>query len=129
MGVPLWFMLDHRGRIAEAAANCSSAESDLRMVRNELYARTQAAFTELKHEETQVKLYISDVLPQAEEVFRVASKSFDAGEITYVEFLQARQTLVSARGNYADALLLYNLAMVTIEETVGKTIKGSSKYS
>lgn len=123
IGIPLWFMLDQRGKIMEASANLSTATADLRTANNEVYAKTQDAFAEFKHAEKQVQLYVNDILPQAEEVFRTASKSYEAGEITYIEFLQAQQTLINSRGSYVDALLSYNLSLVTIEEAIGKTLQ------
>jgi outer membrane protein TolC len=123
IGVPLWFMLDHKGKIQEAAANVSIAESELRTASNSIYAKTKTAFTEFIHEEKQVQLYIHDVLPQSEEIFRAAARSYEAGEITYIEFLQAQQTLINSRGNYINALLSYNLSIVAIEEAIGKTLR------
>jgi outer membrane protein TolC len=123
IGIPLWFMLDQRGRIKEASANVSAAKSELQTAYNAVHAKTQAAFAEFRHEEKQVQLYIKDILPQAEEVFRIAEKSYAAGEITYIEFLQAQQTLINSSGSYADALLSYNLSIVAIEEAIGKTLQ------
>ena len=123
IGIPLWFMLDQRGRILEASSNVSSAEAEFKTANNDVYAKTQAAFAEFKHEENQVRLYVQDILPQAQEIFLTASKSYEAGEITYMEFLQAQQTLIHSKGSYAEALLSYNLSIVTIEEAIGKTLQ------
>jgi outer membrane protein TolC len=59
------------------------------------------------------------MLPQAEEVFRAANVSYHAGEATYVEFLQALQTLNSARNGMLDALVGYNGALIRLEKTLG----------
>ncbi len=123
IGIPLWFMLDQRGKIIEAASNVSAAQFDLQTAHNAVYAKTQAAYAEFKHEEKQVRLYVKDILPQTEEIFRAADKSYKAGEITYIEFLQAQQTLINSRGGYVDALLAYNLSIVTIEEAIGKNLQ------
>jgi cobalt-zinc-cadmium resistance protein CzcA len=123
IGIPLWFMLDQRGRIKEASSNVSAAESELQTANNGVHAKTQTAFAEFKHEENQVQLYVKEIIPQAEEIYRTAVKSYEAGESTYIEFLQAQQTLINSRGRYTDALLSYNLSIVTIEEAVGKTLQ------
>jgi len=123
IGIPLWFMLDQRGKIMEASSNVLVAKSDLQATRNAVYAKTQDAFAEFKHGESQVQLYINEIIPQAEEIYRTAAKSYEAGEITYIEFLQAQQTLVNSRGCYVDALLSYNLSIITIEESIGKTLQ------
>jgi cobalt-zinc-cadmium resistance protein CzcA len=123
IGIPIWFMLDQSGKIQEASSNLYAAKSDLQTTSNEVYAKTQAAFAEFKHAEKQVLLFINDILPQAEEICRTAAKSYEAGEITYMEYLQAQQTLTGSKGSCVDALLSYNLSIVTIEETIGKTLQ------
>ena len=123
ISIPLWFMFDQRGKIEEASANVSIAESELQLTKNTIYLRIKNAFTEFKNEEKQVLLYQTDILPQAEEIYRSASKSYESGEITYLEFLQAKQTIINSRSNYINALLAYNLSIVTLEEAVGNRLK------
>lgn len=120
ISVPLWFLFDQRGRIEEATANVKSAEADYSSSKNLIYLRIKNAFIEFTNAEKQVRLYQTEILPQAEEVFRTASTSYDAGEITYIEFLQAKQTLINSRNNYLSVLLNYNQAIVLLEEAVGK---------
>ncbi|HEX2869143.1 MAG TPA: TolC family protein [Ignavibacteriales bacterium] len=121
--VPLWFMFDQKGKIQEAEANKSIAESELRSAKNEFYLKVNNAFNAYQIADKQVRLYQSDILPEAEEVYRAASRSYEAGEITYVEFLQAKQTVISSRSNYINSLLSYNQAVISLEEAVGKRLK------
>lgn len=120
ISVPLWFLFDQRGKIEEATANVKSAEADYSSSKNLIYLRIRNAFIEFTNAEKQVRLYQTEILPQAEEVFRTASRSYDAGEITYIEFLQAKQTLINSKNNYLSVLLNYNQAIILLEEAVGK---------
>ncbi len=122
ISLPIWFLLDQRGQVQEATATYAKAESDLRSKENFLSLDVKNAFLEFKNDERQVRLYNTDLLPQADEVYRAAATSYEAGEITYIEFLQARQTLISARGTYIDALYHYNTAIARLENAVGRTI-------
>lgn len=122
ISVPLWFLFENRGQIQEATANVNIAESELQLTKNEVYLRLRSAFNDYENDLRQVNLYISDILPQAEEVYRSASASYDAGEITYIEFLQARQTLIGAYSNYTDVLFNYYRSIFTLEETVGQNL-------
>ncbi len=122
ISVPLWFLFENRGQIQEATANVNIAESELQLVKNEVYLRLRSAFNDYENDLRQVNLYISDILPQAEEVYRSASASYDAGEITYIEFLQARQTLIGAYSNYTNVLFNYYRSIFTLEETVGQNL-------
>lgn len=119
VSLPIWFLLEQKGKVQEASGNLSAARADLQAADNSLSAAIRNAYAEFRKAERQVQFYKDDILPQAEEIYRAASKSYEAGEITYVEFLQARQTLISAKCSYVDALLAYHLSIVAIEETVG----------
>ncbi|MDK9699006.1 MAG: TolC family protein [bacterium] len=122
MSVPLWFMFDQRGQIQEATANLRKTESDLTTVENLVRLEVQNAFLELNTQEQQVLLYQSDLLPQAKEVYRVASSSFETGEISYIEYLQAKQSLIAMESEYIDALLSVKSAMAKLEKAVGKEL-------
>lgn len=120
ISLPLWFMFDQRGKIQEAVANQSIYESELQLTKNEIALKIKNAFTDYENNLKQVKLYVNDILPQAEEIYRTAIKSYDAGEITYIEFLQAKQTMINAKNNYINVLFNYNRSIFTLEEIVGK---------
>jgi len=130
ISVPLWFMFDQRGKIQEAAANQSISESEMQMTKNVTALRLSSTFTDYENNLKQVKLYLNDILPQAEEIYRTAIKSYDAGELTYLEYLQAKQTLINSRNNYINTLFNYYQSLFQIEEIAGQNIfdiSGSEK--
>lgn len=119
ISVPLWFIFEQRGKIEEASANVSIAESNLQLTKNNIYLKIKNAFTQYENERNQLQFYETEILPQADEIFRTASKSYEAGEITYIEYLQAKQTLINSRSNYIEILHSYNLSIINLEEAVG----------
>lgn len=122
ISLPIWFLLDQRGQVQEASATHAKLESDLTWNQNLVSLEVKSAYLRLKNDERQVQLYQTELLPQADEVYRVAEASYQAGEITYIEFLQARQTLISARSTYINALYNYNAAIARLEKAVGRQI-------
>lgn len=122
ISVPLWFMLEQKGKIQEAKANQSISDAELQSTKNELALKLQSAVNDYENNLKQVKLYVNDVLPQTEEIFSTATKSYDAGEITYIEYMQAKQTLISSQNNYINVLLNHYQSLFGIEEIVGKNI-------
>jgi outer membrane protein TolC len=122
VSIPLWFMFDQRGKIQEASALQSISESDLQSVKNEIALKLKSAFTDHENNLKQVKLYVYEILPQAEEIYRTAIKSYDAGELTYIEYLLAKQTLISSRNNYINALFNHYQSIFRIEEIIGQNI-------
>jgi cobalt-zinc-cadmium resistance protein CzcA len=124
LALPLWFMFDQRGQIQEAAASLRAAELHLQASHNAVQSTLRIAFFDLKNNERQAKLYSSSLLPQAEEVYRVAMRSYESGEISYVELLQASQTLNNIKAAYVDVLVNYNTSLSNLELAVGVTLSG-----
>jgi cobalt-zinc-cadmium efflux system outer membrane protein len=122
ISVPLWFLFDQRGQIQETSASLGIAEYDLQSLNNLISVNVKNAFLEMKNIERQIKLHRSDILPQAEEVYRSALASYEAGDITYIEFLQARQILISSRNEYVEELARYCTSLAKLEYAVGASI-------
>ncbi len=119
MSIPIWFMTEQKGRQQEAGANLQWSASELESVRNKVKSSLTDAWLNYGNDEKQVLLYQSELLPQADEVYRTANLSYQAGEISYLEYLQAKFTLINARINYTKSLLDYNEAVINLEETSG----------
>lgn len=120
ISVPLWFMFEQKGKIMEAEANLSASGYDLLTAKNEINLLLRQALTDHENNYKQVNLYANSLLPQAEEIASAALKNYAAGEVTYLEFLQAKQILLSARTNYINALYNHYLSVFKIEEIVGQ---------
>ncbi len=117
--VPLWFMFDQRGQIQEASSGESIAEHTLRSLTNSIRLNVRNAFLEMENYERQIRLHQAEILPQANEVYRTAHASYAAGEITYVEYLQARQLVISSRNEYIEELARYYSSLAQLEHAVG----------
>ncbi|MBK7631304.1 MAG: TolC family protein [Ignavibacteriales bacterium] len=122
VSVPLWFIMDQRGAIQEASANESISEALLQQTKNEIRLKLKNAYTSYINNQQQIKTYNDDILPQTEEVYRTAIKSYDAGELSYLEYMQVKQLVINARENYITALFNYNNSLFELEEIIGKNI-------
>lgn len=119
LSIPLWFMFEQKGKIQEAGANLSASENDLLSVKNEINLQIREALADNQNNYNQVKLYLNTLLPQAGEIFKSALTSYAAGELTYLEFLQAKQILISSRNSFIAALYNHYLTIIKIEEITG----------
>lgn len=117
--LPLWFMFDQRGRIYEAGANHNIAAADLTSAIQSVNLKINQAFSDFQNAEKQLLLYRHDILPQAEEIYRIAFRSYETGELSYIEYLQSKQTLLNAKNSHIQALLDYHLALISLEQAVG----------
>ena len=114
--------MDQRGAIQEASANESISEALLQQTKNEIRLKLKNAYTSYINNKQQIKTYNDDILPQTEEVYRTAIKSYDAGELSYLEYMQVKQLVINARENYITALFNYNKSLFELEEIIGKNI-------
>jgi outer membrane protein TolC len=122
ISLPLWFMFEQKGKIQEATANQSISEYELQSLKNEISLKLSSTLTDYENDLKQVQLYVNDILPQTEEILRTAIRSYDVGELTYLEYLQAKQTLVNSRNNYNLVLFHYYQSIFRIEEISGLNI-------
>ncbi len=122
ISVPLWFMFDQKGKVKEANAEIKLSETELESVNLNVISSVNKAFLNLKNSEKQLLLFTSTLSPEAEEIFRVANATFKTGEISYLEFLQAKQTMISIKESYITALKDYNLNLIELEKVIGKKL-------
>ena len=56
--------------------NCNQliSESELQLTKNEIALKLKSTFIDHENNLKQVKLYVNDILPQAEEIYRTAIK-------------------------------------------------------
>jgi outer membrane protein TolC len=122
VSIPLWFLFDQRGQIQTAAATSTIAEHEFVLLQNSIAVAVKTAYYEMVNNERQVSLYRTEILPQAAEILRSAQASYDAGDITYLEFLQARQTAVQAKASYIDVQFSYHVSMAKLEQIIGRPL-------
>jgi outer membrane protein, heavy metal efflux system len=123
VSVPVWFMFDQRGQVQESSANYLIAEEEIKSRKNSLELNLRNAFISFNYGQSQIKSYLYEMLPQAEEIFNLAKLSYNSGEINYVEYLQAKQNLISIRNNYFNSLSNYYSSLSQLENAVGKLIR------
>jgi len=123
---PLWFLFNQRGEIQEARAHFRSKEWEKRNTEQQIRTDLYNGISKVRSMQSRVNLYRKEILREAEEVYRMAAKSYEEGEIGYIELIQAQQTLIAAQSGYIDSLLSYNTALVELEKIVGKELSDIS---
>jgi cobalt-zinc-cadmium efflux system outer membrane protein len=122
IGVPIFFWQHEKGEVASArhrelelAASSSDQSAQVSLDVRNAYA---AAATALRQ-----AIFIRDeLLPEAQEVYRVASLSYGLGATSALDFLDAKRTLVDAQRQYVDALGSANDAQAALELALGAPI-------
>ena len=126
LGFPIFLGQHRQGEIAaavhregELAANAVDIAAQVSLDVRTSYA---AASTALRQ-----ALFIRDeLLPEAREVYRVASVSYGLGGSSALDLLDAKRTLLDAEKQYVDALGAANDAQAALELAVGAPLPSAS---
>ncbi|MBK7257426.1 MAG: TolC family protein [Ignavibacteriae bacterium] len=121
ISVPLWFMMNTRGQVEESQAGIALAEAEFAATRNTLLVELRTAVSNLQNNRNSVRLYETDLIPQAEEVYRTANRGYATGDLSYLEYLQARVTLLATRRNYLTTLMNYVHSETLLDELTGES--------
>ncbi|HPW17426.1 MAG TPA: TolC family protein [Candidatus Aminicenantes bacterium] len=122
--VPLFFWQPARGRIAEARANIRSLERRSKDLANRIGLEVGEACFNARTAAERIVLFEKEILAQAEDVYELVLFSFQEGEASGIELIEARRSLLEARRAYADALYDHSLTIAVLERSVGGPLEG-----
>jgi len=122
ISVPLWFLFDQKGKMKEADAEIKISENEYDETHLNIISSARKAYINLKNSEKQITLFRNTLIPESEEIFRVANASYRIGEINYIEFLQAKQTMITTKEGFVTALKEYNLNLIELEKSIGRKL-------
>lgn len=118
-GVPLFFWQHRRGEVAAARYREEELTANIADIRAEVSLEVQTAFTAASTALRQAIFIRDKLLPEAQEVYRVASVSYGLGGSSALDLLDAKRTLLGAESQYVDALGAANDAVAALELAVG----------
>jgi outer membrane protein TolC len=125
--IPLFFWQPKKGEIAEAEANILAIQKEADHINNTITLEVEEAYMNAVTAENQIRLYETEILGQAEEVYNMFLFSYQEGEISSIELIAARRTLLESAQSYADALFNYEAALAALERSVGQTLQGEQQ--
>lgn len=122
VSVPLPFLFKQRrdAEIAEAKASIEALRREADQARNTIRVEVEEACTNARKARDEITLFQDQILPQAREVYDMFFFSYEEGEISGMDLIEARRTLNESRRSFADALFEYNLALAALEKAVGR---------
>jgi len=117
--LPLFFWNHRKGQIAEAEHHEWELKATERDVRAQVELDVRTAYATADTAQRQA-LYLRDqLLPEAQEAYRIASTSYGLGGSSALDLLDAKRTLLDAQEQLADALGAANDARADLERAVG----------
>ncbi|HSP16073.1 MAG TPA: TolC family protein [Thermoanaerobaculia bacterium] len=118
-GVPLFFLQHQRGEVAAAIHRQTELTANIADIRSQVSLDVQSAYTSASTALRQAIFLRDELLPEAREVYRVASVSYGLGGSSALELLDAKRTLLDAERQYVDALGAVNDALAALEVAIG----------
>jgi outer membrane protein TolC len=125
--IPLFFWQPARGEIAEADANIMALNKEFEHLENAISLEVEDAYLNAMTATNQIKMFEDEILQQAEEVYNMFSFSYQEGEISSIELIDARRTLIESQTSYADALFNYRAAVAALEKSIGQQLEGNDQ--
>lgn len=118
-GLPIFFWQHRRGEIAAAQHREEELAANIANIRAQVSLDVQTAFTNASTALRQAIFIRDKLLPEAQEVYRVASVSYGLGGASALDLLDAKRTLLAAQSQYVDALGAANDAVAALELAIG----------
>jgi cobalt-zinc-cadmium resistance protein CzcA len=121
LSVPFW-LPGKAGLINQKRAEQAMAEYNMKALKLKLKKEIEQAAAHFEKAIEEAKLYQTDILKEAEEVFRIARRSYAIGEIGYLDYIDAYQMLIQTQENYLTALYEFQVKKANLEQLTG-TVK------
>jgi len=121
LSVPLYFFLRGQGKIRAATYNVNGAEWAQVAAERKVCFKVREAFSKLQVAEKHFLNYKNN-LSQVEELVRIATRSYEEGEMGYLEVAEALRSLNRTKIGYSEALYSYLKAQADLEKKVGVSL-------
>ncbi len=119
--LPLWNRKE--GEVAKAAAAKSQADSELRLLKQDLETKLASQYSLYETARRQLESFQTAILKEAAESLRVAQFSYEHGETSLLELLDSRRVYRGTEQDYYKAMLDYRLARVELWRLAGGGVK------
>ncbi|WP_266368853.1 CusA/CzcA family heavy metal efflux RND transporter [Tellurirhabdus rosea] len=118
MAIPL-FAKAQKARITASRISEQISETQLDYTRTQLRGQIEQLLRASQAAQTSLQFFEQSALPQAQLILTTALRSYQNGEIDYVELFQNTQQAYQIREQYLTALLSYSLLTIRVEELIG----------
>jgi outer membrane protein TolC len=120
--LPIFFWQPAIGEIREANSSSQALEQEASHLKNLISLEVEEAHRGYTTAVNQIEVMENEIISQAEEVYEMYLFSYRQGEIGGIELLEAQRTLSEARKAYANSLYDYDVAIASLEKSIGRTL-------
>jgi cobalt-zinc-cadmium efflux system outer membrane protein len=120
--LPLFFWQHRKGEVAEAQHRELELQATQRDVLAQVELDVRAAYAAADTAQRQALYLRDELLPEAQEAYRIAATSYGLGGASALTLLDAKRTLLDAQNQLAEALGAANDARADLERAVGEEL-------
>lgn len=118
VNVPI-FKKAQQARIASSKINEQISNQHIQLIENQLESQLNILKIQYEKSKNSLEYYEKSALPQADLIIKTATKSYQAGEIEYVEFAQNITQAWQIKEVYLSELHGFNQIVINIETIIG----------
>jgi cobalt-zinc-cadmium efflux system outer membrane protein len=120
VSLPLPVFDRNQANVGRARVDIHRADNDVQRLSLQIQREVAEAFGRYQRAESLLAIYRSGMLDRAETSLAVAEKSYRAGAISLLEFLEAQRTYLETRADYLRARYDHEQAAVDLAHALGK---------
>jgi cobalt-zinc-cadmium efflux system outer membrane protein len=122
IGTPLPIFDRNQGNILEARFNVASARQQRRAARVNLRSMLGQQYQRLQDAYQEVTTLREETLPGARSAYESIQQSYDQGQATLLDVLDAQRTLFQVEGQYVQAMAKYHSAAAEVERLIAQPL-------
>ncbi|MEI6969991.1 MAG: TolC family protein [bacterium] len=127
LSIPLPVFDSNQGNVHEAKLILEKVEQQSRTAETAAAAALTEAHQTLSTALNRITTLKNEVIPRSKAVFDAVQTGYAEGKFGYLEVLDARRTFFGARGEYGQALVSGQKAMIDVERIVGGALSVPGK--
>ena len=124
--IPLWFGRN-KSRVAKARAEKSAARAEKQMRVNAVRTRIRTLYFKARNDQRVIKLYASDLVPQAARAMETAEVWYREGQGSFSDFIEAQSVWYNFHLALARARADYGINLAKLERMAGRRLTGDVK--
>ncbi len=121
LSIPLWFD-KNEGRLSEARADLSRAQSVKTTLVNEAYARVRDLYFRIENSERLIRLYRDELLPQAARTIEIAETWYREKQGSFSDFVETEAVYYNFQLSLARAKADYGKFLARLERVTGRSL-------
>jgi len=119
ISIPLWFA-PGSAKIKAAKLKEQFAKANVEHYQKSLSSNYKSLLGELAKYNNSLNYYQKQAVPEADLIIDQATKSYKAGAIDYLDYIQNLTRALTIKLNYLDAINNYNQTVISIDYILGK---------